>query len=133
MIVGRIFAGALDITAAGLAEAGAPWEELFSGDGKTSPVTGECALGQGSVIALEGGCLTEGDQQVERRVLAEIVQQLHREVLDIGHDQGSVLEVSGQNLFSQFEQLLGGLSDSPGTAGIGQTNGLAGFGIQKEE
>ena len=93
MIVFGCFAGALDITPARLALRGASGAKLFRGDGKARPITSEGTLRQRLVMALQGLGMPQGDQQIKGGVLADRIEQFHREVLNIGHDQRTLLGV----------------------------------------
>lgn len=83
-------------------------------------------------MALKFGGLAQRNQQIERGVLADMIQQFDRKMLDIRHEQRSLLS-GGQDLLGQLEYLLRGGGETAGAAGIGEANGLAGFGVQEEE
>lgn len=126
------FAGALDKAPARFVDGGAPGQERFAGGGKTGPVPGERVLRQGSVVALKVGGLAQRNQQIERGVLADMVQQFDRKMLDIGHEQRSLLR-GGQDLLRQLEHLLGGGGKTARAAGVRQAKRLACFSVQKEK
>lgn len=77
--------------------------------------------------------MAQWNQQVKRSVLANVIEQLDGEVLDIAHNQRFLTFRAGQDLLSQLEHLLTGHSEVPGATGIGHANGLAGFCIEKEK
>ncbi len=89
VIVLRTLAGALNGAVTRFGHGAAPGREWFSGVGQTGPVTDEGCLGQGAVVTLERAGLAQRHQQVKRGVLAHLIQQFHREVLAVRHQEGA--------------------------------------------
>src|SRR6266436_347265 len=135
VILLRCFAGALDVAVASLGTSCAPRMERLGGDRITGPVAEERLIGQSLVLFLQRLGLAQRSQQIKHGVLSDVIEQFHREVFDIGHDEGAwlVLLRVGQDLLGQLEQFLSGATELASAAGVGQANGLARFGIQEEK
>ena len=133
MIVLGPLAGALNITIARLDCGRAAGLEGLGGNGEPGPMRLEVFRRERSISVLEGGGLSQWRQQVEGRVRPDVIEEFSREVLAVGDDEGALALRVGQDLLGQWEQFLGGGAQVAGTAGVDQTKGLAGGGVQQEE
>jgi hypothetical protein len=93
----------------------------------------ESLFGQGDVMFLKLWGMAQWDQEVKGSVLANGIEQLDGEVLDITNNQRFMTFRAGQDLLSQLKQLLTGRNEVPSATGMGQANGLAGLGIEKKK